>query len=234
MWDGVAVDPMTESFLALANDPRQTEQLYQSLRSFFHDARNRLGLIKSGLYLAQQAATADQLKLWDELDLHYQTVERFVERVQGLFQPASFEPYEGDLGAWLNERRLNWESWFGARDRRFSWCPPAQVARGWFDPTRLLQALDALMNWRAGVDGHDEAGRLAWSSDDTHLQLDWIETHAHPSGQVEARDARAISMALPLLAQVMSAHGGTLAVANTGGFAIGLRWPIRPDSTGPT
>jgi hypothetical protein len=232
MWNGVVVDPLTESFLRIAVDPCEIEEFRPSLRGFFHDARNRLNMIKLGLYIGTRTGLATQTELWRELDLQYQSLESLLERVQSLIQPGSFDPCAADLGECLNGRRATWQSWFEAEDRRLEWCPPPEPARGRFDPRRLLTALDALLTWRAEVGECGGAARLSWSIDETRLRIDWIEALSPAGRKAEARETRALSMALPLLARVMTTHGGSLKLEHRDRFVLQLHWPICPVSSG--
>ncbi len=227
MLHGVVVDSLTKSFLDLALNPVPCGDLHESLRGFFHDARNRLNLIRIGLYLAKRAGTEDQNDLWSELNHNYRGLEVLYDRVQTLIRPGTFEPAAADLGAWLEDRRPTWTSWFEERGRSLLWCPPSQEALGWFDPNRFLHGLDALLSWRSSVAGPGQPSRLSWSASKTEFEVEWFEENAPLSEPLEGKDGRPISMAIPLLARLMASHSGTVSVENYGGFIVRLAWPIR-------
>ena len=104
--------------------------------------------------------------------------------------------------------------------------PPPAPAMGWFDPMRVIQGLDALVAWRASEGGRDEPTRLGWGADASHFQVEWSEDGTGVAEPLEGRDGRSVTMALPLLARIMSAHGGSLAVSKRPGLVVRLAWPI--------
>lgn len=225
MLDGVVVDDLTRHFLRIATDGGCRE-LSQTLRVFFHDARNRLNSLKIGLYLARRAATSQSRRVWEELDLSYRGLEQLVDRLQMICRPVELSVVDGDLGPWLDERRAFWASRLAAEGRMLVWSPPTAPAVGRFDPMRLIQALDALVTWRAAEPGTGEPVRLSWGSDGNQFRLEWSEEGPSPDDPLEGRDGRPVSMSLPILAQVMSTHGGSLAVSRQGGLVVRLAWPI--------
>ena len=227
MLNGVEVDTFTQSFLDLASDPESREEIHQCLRGFFHDARNRLSLLKIGLYVARRSGSEMQANLWSELDLSYQSLEDFVDRVQTLCRPPDIEPYAANLGVWLGERRTLWTQWFEAQGRRLDWHAPLTNAGGWFDPVSLIQGLDVLLFCRAKVGAPGQSASITWSTDPTAFHLEFVEESAALSLPFEGRESRSLSMALPLLARMMSAHQGTLSIENENGLRIRLDWPIR-------
>ncbi len=231
MLDGVTVDDLTGHFLRIATDRAGCRDLAQSLRGYFHDARNRLNSLKIGLYLARRGAPAPQRRVWEELDQSYRGLEQLVERLQTLCRPLELSPISDDLGPWLEERRESWTSQLAAAGRGFEWAPPPAPAVGRFDPMRLIQGLDALVAWRASADGRGRSARLAWGSDATHLRLEWSEEGPSVDGPLEGRDGRSLSMVLPILAQLMTALGGSLAVSKRGGLVVRLAWPTGGDAS---
>ncbi len=163
MLNGVMVDDLTGHFLRVATDDDGSRELAQTLRGFFHDARNRLNSLKIGLYLARRAAAPPQRKVWEELDQSYRGLEQLVDRIQTLCRPMELSPVTDDVRPWLEERRALWSSQLGAAGRTLHWAPPPSPAVGRFDPMRLIQGLDALVGWRASGEGRGEAARIAWA-----------------------------------------------------------------------
>ena len=232
MLDGVVVDDLTRHFLHVAADDGRSKELSQTLRVFFHDARNRLNSLKIGLYLARRAASMTGA-IWDELDQSYRGLEQLVDRLQTICRSVELAPISGDIGNWLEERRSSWTSRLGTTGRRLDWAPPAMPAIGYFDPRRLIEGLDALVGWRAGEGGHDGPVLLTWRRVDDHFHLEWSEEGLRPDEPLEGRDGRSVSMALPLLASIMTAHGGSLSVSSRGGLVVRMTWPTNSVCSGP-
>ena len=88
MLDGVVVDDVTGHFLRIATDRGRGLELSQTLRVFFHDARNRLNALKIGLYLARRGAAPSQGAVWEELDQSYRGLEQLIDRMQTICRPA--------------------------------------------------------------------------------------------------------------------------------------------------
>jgi hypothetical protein len=226
MLDGVTVDDLTDHFLKVATDGGRGSELSDTLREFFHDARNRLNSLKIGLYVARRDARREQGAVWEELDLSYRGLERLVDRIQTICRPVELAPIHSDLGHWLDERRAFWSSRFGERRGRIEWAPPTTPAVGWFDPMRLIQALDALVCWRAGEGGRDDPARLAWRAGASQFHVEWSEPQRRVDEPLEGREGRAVSMTLPLLARIIAAHAGSMEVSTRGGLVIRLTWPL--------
>jgi hypothetical protein len=233
MLDGVAVDELTDHFLRVATDSGGSDELSRTLRDFFHDASNRLNSLKIGLHVARRAAEPGQAHVWDELDLSYRGLEVLIERLQTICRPLGLAPVCGDLGHWLDERRALWTCRFAERGGRIEWAPPRVPAIGWFDPMRIVQGLDALVTWRAGDRERGEPARLSWGADGSHFHLEWSEQGPRVDEPLESREGRSVSMTLPLLARIITAHAGSMTVSKRGGLVIRLAWPLdRADAAG--
>jgi hypothetical protein len=225
MLNGVVVDDLTGHFLRIATDSEGSRDLAQTLRGFFHDARNRLNSLKIGLYLARRAACPPQRRVWEELDHSYRGLEQLVDRLQTLCRPMDLSPVTADVRTWLEERRDLWCSQLGAVGRALEWGPSPTPAVGRFDPMWLIKGLDALVAWRATKEGCDKSARITWGADSTQLHIEWSEEGPSVDGPLEGRDGRSVSMVLPILARIMTAHGGSLAVSQRGGLVVRLAWP---------
>ncbi len=126
-----------------------------------------------------------------------------------------------------------WTGWLDEAGRPLTWDGPMTGVVGTFDPTPLIQALDALIAWRATQGRRGDPARIAWSAEDVDLRLEWIEEVSVPSGPLEGREGRSISLALPMLARVMTAHRGSLAISRQGGLCVRMRWPRRRAGPAP-
>lgn len=234
MLDGLVVDDLTQRFLGLAVDRERSGEVYETLRGFFHDARNRLNSIKIGLYLAKRGGTESQALVWSELDASYQGLETLIERLQSLCRPAELSVVRGDLGPWLEGRRPHWEQILSERRKTLEWVAPCSMSEGQFDPSRLVQALDALVAWRANSGTVGGLHRLAWWERDGNLVIEWVEDRPGLTEPVEGWEGRSVSMALPLLAQVVDAQGGSLSVSKANGLNIRLTWPVESGRIPPS
>jgi hypothetical protein len=231
MLQGVVVDDLTEQFLGVATDNVRGRELYQILRVFFHDARNRLNSLKIGLYLARRTAHESHRGLWTELEQSYQGLERLVERLQAVLRDSEIAPVAANIGPWLEERRYLWSSWLGAKGRSLEWVPPDSPVFGCFDPMRLVQGLDALVSWRSGEGIVGETCRLSWRDDANQFLIEWTEEGSTVPEPLEGREGRSVSMVLPMLAHIMAAHGGSLFVMKRDGLVVRLSWPREPVSS---
>jgi hypothetical protein len=233
MLNGVDVDDLTGHFLKIATDRGSGGDHTEILWTFFHDARNRLNSLKIGLHLARRGGTPESGMIWDELDRSYRGLEQLIDRLQTICRPLELVPVMGDLGHWLEERRAYWTSRLGKAGRGLDWAPPVSPAVGWFDPTRLIHGLDALVAWRADEGRATLPARLSWWSDPAGLHVEWSEPGARPSEPIEGGDGHPNSMVLPLLAHILSAHGGSVAIEDRGGLVVRLAWPAERIERGP-
>jgi hypothetical protein len=233
MLNGVVVDDLTGHLLEIATDRRRMGDLTDTLTTFFHDARNHLNSLKIGLHFARRGATDGPRMIWDALDQSYRGLELLVDRLQQICRPLELVPISGDLGHWLEERRACWTSNLEKASRGLDWAPPASPAIGWFDPMRLIEGLDALVAWRSVEVGQSPTARLAWWSDDGVLHIEWSEPDNCPSEPLEGGDGRTNSMVIALLAHILSAHAGTVAVEGRSGLVIRLAWPAQRIEPGP-
>jgi hypothetical protein len=231
MLQGIVVDELTEQFLGVATNQVRGRELHEVLRTFFHDARNRLNSLKFGLYLARRTEGGVHRGLWTELEQTYQDLERLVVRLQAVLQDSEIAPISACLGPWLEERRSLWTSWLSATGRSLDWMPPDSSASGCFDPMRLIQGLDALVSWRSREGTIGETCRLSWGADATHFRIEWTEEDSPVPEPLEGREGRSVSMVLPLLAHIMTAHRGSLFVMKRDGLVVRLSWPREPVSS---
>jgi hypothetical protein len=225
MLHGVIVDDLTNGFLKVATDPMGGQSLSEGLRVFFHDVRNRLNTLKIGIYLAKRNVQDAQAGLWSELEQTYRGLEQLVERIQTICRPPEISTIASDLGPWFEERRQVWTLWFDSGGSRLELSPPDEPATGRFDAWRLIQGLDALISWRAADARPGGRARLTWGCDPTHFSIEWAEESSQLSRPLEGGDGRSVSLALPLLAHVMNAHGGVISVSGSDGLIVQMTWP---------
>jgi hypothetical protein len=217
------VEGLTGALLRVASDPLQVDSLYQVLGEFCHVARNRLNCLKLSLYLARRDPQDSQREGWSRIERIYSEVEAFLERFQTVCRPMRLAPMSVDLGMLLDERRPVWDVWMADRGRSIVWDAPATPAMGVFDHARLSQGLDALALWSSQGGSAETPVHVAWGSDTGQLRLGWGD----PTMRA-AEEGVVPCLALPLLARVVSAHGGVLELSLRCGLDLQLVWPAQP------
>ncbi len=229
MDQGLRVDTFTSALLRIAQEPQEGSELNDTLRTYFHDARNRLSVIKVGLHLGRRGWQAERVRLWEELEASYRSVEQLIEHVQLLCRPLPFEPCRSSLSVWMGERLHTWVEWFDLNRRTLETRKPKQEQTGYFDPTQLLNGIDALIHWRSTAGAPGDPARLSWDCVGDRYEVEWREPHVESGVLLDARNGQGMSVALPLLSRVMKVHGGTLEVSMSEGLHVKLRWPIGAD-----
>ena len=202
----------------VANSPPQTAALYRLLGDYCHAARNRLNSLKLELYMARRAGCD-----LGGLEGRYMEVEMMLEQLQAICRPIRLMPIHAALGTMVNERRSAWESvWGGNRGARLRVEPPPGAAvSAVFDPIRLGQGLDGLVAWRGQSARAGISATIRWRDEGRHVVWEWQE----PPGEPPAIPTAA-AMAVPMLAKVVVAHGGTLAIDVEYGFHLRLHLPV--------
>jgi hypothetical protein len=214
------IDGLAGSLMRLAADPARIQALYKMLGEYCHLVRNRLNCVKLGLYLARRDSQDGHSDRWIHLDQLYGEVEAFVDRFQTVCRPFQLAPMKVDLGSLLEERRPVWDGWLSKRGRWMNWRAPATPAVGRFDVARLSHGLDALAMWRAETGPADTPVRVSWKAQEDRLNLSWEE-----AGPWCADDQQSTGLVLPLLARLVSAHGGSLRLSLKDGLHLRLSWP---------
>ena len=233
--EGLAEDELSCSILRLVDDPERIETLRQMLRSFNHQCRNSLNGIKMSLYLFKREAGGPMPQRWLELERTYQQLERLFDRLQVIYRPLSLTLVQSPFGQLVNERLHTWEPLFDLRGRALDVDPPGDDGPSEFDPMYLGLALDAFVAWRAEAGRANFETRLSWKTENESLEVSWEEalpagvcptTEPHRVGAQSSRASEQIdSLALPLLARIVSAHGGSVETGNEPDFATRIRLP---------
>jgi hypothetical protein len=220
------VGGLAGSLLNITTDPARIDELYKLLGEYCHVFRNRLNSLKLSLYLARRAGNDPCAPPWAELERRYQDVENLIDRVQTICRPIRLDLIRLSPGAVLEDRGRIWAGWMARNGVSLALSPPGQKAEGTFDPNRLLQALDALVDWRSRAGDPGTSARLAWSLDCHRFLIEWEEQGpGRPAFDEETDEDRPAELALPLISRVMAAHGGTMTVGLEGGLRVRLRWP---------
>lgn len=212
------LDPLARGLLAAVAEDPGCRRLDTVLSEFCHALRNRMNVLKLGIYLAQQSAAGPAAEL-EPLTGQYRGVEALVESVQSACRPIRLACVMMPLGSVLEERRTAWSEALAAQERTLEWSPPRTEAPAALDPGMLTHALDEVVAWRSAVGLPASTVRVSWHTAGADIRLDWEES-GPASGTVAAADPgreRLPALAVPLLARVAAAHGGRLELPAGGG-----------------
>ncbi len=225
MTEHACVAGLTGSLLRIADDPARIEAVHRLLKPFCHRARNRLNSIKLSLYLTRRLVSAADRDSWDAIEARYRAVEQYLDQYQTFFLPLSINPIEAPLDAFLAEHRDGWSSRLADRGWSIEVRSPSRPVVGRFDPSRLGQGLDALSASRA--DSCEAPARIVVAVDRVgdRLELNWDEAPVESAGRPRTTRARGTGLAIPQLARVVVAHGGSLRLNEGSNLALRLSWP---------
>jgi hypothetical protein len=212
------IDPL----IRVATDPVRRARLYDLLGGFCHQCRNHLNSLKLSLYLAGRRGPECERAAWSEHDARYRAVERVYDRLQQICRPMHLTPVRLPVALLWDEVFPAWTELFRPGGIALEPAPPTAPAAVDFDPVRLRPALDALAEWRAATPPSRRV-RFAWDTDGGEFLVEWRESVATPAPRAAGS---ADALALPLLARVLAAHGGTLEIAAASPFHLRLRWPV--------
>jgi len=220
-----ALDGLAGSLLQIVADPSRIGVLYGILGEYCHLFRNRLHSLRMSLYLAKGSVPASSEAVWHDLERRYDDVEQLLDQLQVICRPMRLNPIQCALGTFVEDRIPTWAAWLAARGRPLEINPPQSAAIGFFDPTKLTQGLDSLASWRSHDGAPGTLVRLGWWAESEQLCLSWDEPDERCEKFATEQLDTPVSLALPLVARVVSAHGGSLAVEHQHGLSIQLRWP---------
>jgi hypothetical protein len=169
------------------------------------------------------------------LEQTFQEIERLFDRLQVIYRPLSVTMVRSPLGQLVAERLPSWRSLFTPNGRTLEVDPPWQEGSGDFDPMHLGLGLDAFVAWRADKSSANGNPRLSWRIDAGFFEIAWREGRSQNPGFSQERETRLTEetsprigvdcLALPLLARIVSAHGGYHETTRDPAFGLKLRWP---------
>ena len=217
---------LATALLRIASDPARVTVLHDLLGGFCHQSRNVLNCMKLGFYLFKHGGDSRESEpLVRDLEPHYLDIERLFDQLQTICRPMALAVVELPIDYLIDEHRGRWEASLSGRGRHLELSPSPVPSVARFDPTRLGQALDAFVEWRAEAGPAGRPVQLRWKTEDDQLCLDWEEPDAPRLVPSTPVCGRCESLALPLMARVVAAHGGRLSLDLLDGFRVGLRWP---------
>ncbi len=235
-----AEDALGGSLLRLVGSESQIDLLRRELSGFSHRCRNVLNGLKMSLFLVKRESQRPLPSWWAEVEEEYQAIETLFDQLQAIYRPLALTPVHASFGSLVRDRRRFWSESFEGAGRTLEIVPPEQEVAGELDPMCLGAALDTFVGWRARTMRSDCVARLAWLASNGTLEVVWLETRLNS----EARDAprrscgagqgtapgTIASLALPLLARVITAHQGTLERNEGCEFRVMMCWPLSQGS----
>ncbi len=226
----IGVDGLSNALLSIASDEDQIALLHHHLDRYCHRFRNRLNSMKLCLYLGKKTAGESETpqSVWRELEARYRVLESLVEQFQHFCRPFNVTPMELPMGSFLEELRRAWLHRLSEKEIDFELVPPHHPVKSYLDPSRMAQGLDALACWRGSVIPPGSSILLSWWEEEGSVYLGWEEPEPNLSAQADPTEELQANIALPILARILNAHGGTLEVSSQECFELHLRWPSLP------
>jgi hypothetical protein len=216
---------LTLGLLGVAGDPERIKALHGILGDFCHVFRNRINGIKLSLFLARRQEQGPAGTAWDDLESRYRAVEQLIEHVQWICRPLPLRPVRLSLCDLIAERAPCWTRTLEGRGRRLVLQPPGEASVGEFDPSRLSQGLNEFVAWRARAEPGGTAVLLRWGVDGGELTMEWDDPDSLTPDLAARCPGAPPPLALPILARVMTAHGGRLTLEPGRGLRVRCQWP---------
>jgi hypothetical protein len=226
---------LTSSLFRIVQDERQTEQLREGLSAFSHRCRNLLSGMKMGLHFVRRGSDKPLSARWTEVEQTYVTIEQLFDRLQSIYRPMKLTLIRARFASLVEDRRQVWRHWLGVAGANLEMSPPEEEIACEFDPMHLSMGLDAMVGWRGSALVQGDTAHLNWRFDAESLEVTWRESRngSHQDAAVKPQVHSGVSgtstvhsLAMPLLARVMSAHHGSMEWMREPAFEIRLRWPL--------
>lgn len=217
---------LARTLVGVVSNPSKTHALHEILGGYCHQCRNTLNSLKLSLYLSKRDPTHVASPQWGELDEQYKAVESIFDRLQAICRPLVLTPIRASLSLILNERKPFWTETMAARSRILTLVPPHSSDVGDFDPNWLADALNSFVHWRAAVGEFGQPAQLGWSIYEDQFLIEWDEPSARGFVSVGPEASRSDPLALPLLARVVTAHGGQMTLNTHDGLHLRVSWPL--------
>jgi hypothetical protein len=221
------VDGLSNAMLSIVSEEDQIALLHHHLDRYCHRFRNRLNSLKLCLFMGKKSLGESEFDKgqWQELETLYQVLENLMEQFQQYCRPSEVHPMEVSLRSFVQELRGTWSHRLSNREIQVEFHSTDCRSKCQLDLARMTLGLDALANWRGSVLPPGSTIVLNCWEDQGSFWLSWEESEPLPSARDDSDDEVAANIALPVLARILHAHGGTLEVTHQEPFRLLLRWP---------
>jgi hypothetical protein len=229
-------EELTCALLRFVQDEGHTQQLREGLSAYSHRCRNLLSGMKMSLHFVRRGSSQPLPRRWVEVEQTYGSIEQLFDRLQAIYRPMKLTSIRAPFSSLVEDRQRSWRETLGVGGGNLEILPPKQENVGEFDPMHLSMGFDAFMSWRGSVLSPDRTGLLSWRTIDDQFEVTWREVEnstsrsdafEEPSHSRETSGSSLIhSLAIPLLARVMTAHGGVMNWSRESFFIVELRWPL--------
>jgi hypothetical protein len=164
------------------------------------------------------------------LEQTYELVEQTIERLQLIYRPINPTLVESTLGSMFAEREDCWRASLAEQDKELEIDRPTRDQIGLFDPSYLGRGLDALVAWRAAASPAGTRVRFGWRCRPDEFRIRWTERESSPRAHVDVILSTRVqdqtdSLALPMLARIISAHAGRLVSTAEPDLSLNVSWP---------
>ena len=226
---------LCSSLMGIVQDNRKIDQLRDELSGFSHRCRNLLNGMKMSLYLVRRGADRPLPAWWVDVEHSYGGIEKLLDRLQLIYRPMTLTLVRAPFGSLVQDHELHWREYFRACGQPLEIAPPDQESSCAFDPMLLSGSFDAFLRWRASMVHPGQRACLSWHTTDTQLEVSWSETAIKATATRTQRHAHTsisdLSLALPLLARVITAHHGTIQLSPSAEFKVLFTCPLEQPET---
>jgi hypothetical protein len=235
-----ADEGLSGSLFRIVQDERKIKQLRHELGNFSHRCRNVLSGMKMSLYLLRRQVPGSLPGWWENIEQNYRGIEQLLDELQSIYRPMPLTLVRAPFRSLVRDRESSWRDWFARGRVALEISPPAEEIAGDLDPMCLRMGCDAFLGWRAAALQPGHVGRLFWQTADDWLHACWQESPGVARAPETVLDSLAKDrstqptgrwmLALPLLARVVKAHGGSVQWTRFPAFEVRFGWPLEQDA----
>lgn len=219
-------DPLLSHLLSIVANDDLRQSVYEHVGEYCHQCRNQLNSLKLCLYLARRQTPPPMRSGLDQLEQRYSALERSIEMIQILCRPLQLVLTTLPFELLIDDRSGQWSQVAAAHEVEFTCRGPGPSAPVVFDPERIGQALDSLVQWRIGRLPRDSSVRLTWSVSADRITLVWHEEP--PRGTAFAAPVEGEDVwSLPTIQRIVEAHQGAVILRSGSSAEVEISWPVR-------